>query len=79
MIVTLSSLTRRVLGAAMMTAVLSGFHGCGPEGSGTIKIDPGARERALNPGGNAAQPATVKEGKAKEAEAAAAKKNPKLY
>jgi len=62
--------------------VPTGFHsrGDGQEGTGTIKIEPGARERALNPGGDAAaKPATGKQAKAKVSEDAAAKKNPKLY
>ena len=70
---------RRLLEILLPAALLLGLIGCGPEGAGTIKIDPGARERALNPGGDAAKPATRKQAKAKEAEDAAAKKNNKLF
>jgi hypothetical protein len=71
---------RRLLGVSLPTVLLLGLIGCGPEGAGTIKVEPGARERALNPGGDAAaKAATGKQAKAKEAEDAAAKKNNKLY
>jgi hypothetical protein len=71
---------RCLLGAVLPTALLLALVGCGPEGAGTIKIEPGARERAVNPGGDAAaKPATGKQAKAKDAENAAAKKNNKLY
>ena len=71
---------RHLLGIFLTTALALGLNGCGPEGAGTIKVEPGARERALNPGGDAtAKPATSKQAKAKEAEEAAAKKNSKLY
>jgi len=77
--VILHSWTRRLLGVSLTTALLLGLNGCSPEGTGTIKVDPGARERALNPGGNAAaKPATGKQAKAKASEEEAAKKNPKL-
>jgi len=70
---------RRLPGVTLTTAMLV-LTGCGPEGSGTIKIEPGARERALNPGGGAApQPTTGKQAKAKASEEEAAKKNHKLY
>jgi hypothetical protein len=79
-VLTLRLWMRRLLGILLPAALLLGLIGCGPEGAGTIKIDPGARERALNPGGDAAaKPATGKQAKAKEAENAAAKKNNKLY
>lgn len=67
------------LGLCFTFSLTFGIAGCGSEGSGSIKIEPGARERALNPGGETAKPATAKQAKAKEAENAAAKKNSKLY
>lgn len=71
---------RRLLGVSLPTVLLLGLIGCGSEGEGTIKVDAGARERALNPGGDAAaKPAKGKQAKAKEAEEDAAKKNKKLY
>jgi len=74
----LQTRTRRLLGVTLSTALLMGLTGCGSDGTGTIKVDPGARERALNPGGDAAKPANGKQAKAKASEEEAAKKNRKL-
>lgn len=80
MVLILQMWMRRFLGVSLTTVLLLGLIGCGSEGAGTIKVDPGARERALNPGGDAqAKPATGKQAKAKEIEEAAAKKNNKLH
>jgi len=70
---------RPLLGVTLTIALLPGLTGCSPEGTGTIKLEPGARERALNPGGDAAvKPANSKQASAKAIEEEAAKKNPKL-
>jgi hypothetical protein len=67
-------------GTAAAVAVAIGLAGCAPQGAGSIKIEPGARERAEAPGGAQSTKAlTKKQAAAKENVEAAAKKNPKLY
>jgi hypothetical protein len=54
--------------------------GCGSDGAGSIKIEPGARERLESPSGaQSTKPLSKKQAAAKENVEAAAKKNPKLY
>jgi hypothetical protein len=53
--------------------------GCAPEGTGTIKLEPGARQRSEMPGAAPSEKkVTAKQAKAKELESEAARKNPKL-
>lgn len=68
------------LTAAVTVGVAIGLAGCGSEGAGSIKIQPGARERLESPSGDqSTKPLTKKQAAAKENVEAAAKKNPKLY
>jgi hypothetical protein len=65
--------------AASLVVCLGTLSGCAPEGSGTIKMEPGARQRSEMPGGGPSdKKVTAKQAKAKELENEAAKKNPKL-
>jgi len=66
--------------AAVTVGVVIGLAGCGSEGAGSIKIQPGARERLESPSGaQSTKPLTKKQAAAKGNVEAAAKKNPKLY
>ena len=68
----------RLFGVAVVPLAMI-LSGCGPEGAGSIKIeDPQAVRATVEGGGASTKPMTAKEAKAKEAEAEAAKKNPKL-
>jgi hypothetical protein len=65
--------------AAVALAVLAALPGCAQEGAGTIKLEPGARQRGEMPGAAADEKkVTAKQAKAKELESEAARKNPKL-
>jgi len=68
----------RLLGMAVVPLAMI-LSGCGPEGAGSIKIeDPQAVRAKVEGGGTSTKPLTAKQAKAKELEAEAAKKNPKL-
>jgi hypothetical protein len=62
-----------------MAAVVVGVDGCSPEGTGTVKIDPGASARLESGAAASKKTPTAKQAKAKELIEGAAKKNPKLY
>jgi hypothetical protein len=60
-------------------AVSMALVGCGAPGEGTIKVDPGAREKMAGPAPGAAGKAlTAKQAKTKGVIEEAVKKNPKL-
>jgi hypothetical protein len=68
----------RLFGVAVVPLAII-LSGCGPEGAGSIKIeDPQAVRATVEGGGTSTKPLTAKQAKAKEIEAEAAKKNPKL-
>jgi hypothetical protein len=66
--------TPLVAGAVVALAI--GLFGCGSDGAGSIKLEPGARERAE--GKPTTGKVTPKQAKAKELEEEAGRKNPKL-
>ncbi len=68
----------RFFGLAVLPLAMI-LSGCGPEGAGSIKIeDPQAVRSKVEGGAASTKPLTAKQAKAKEIEAEAAKKNPKL-
>ena len=68
----------RRLRAVTTLGLAIGLLGCSPEGTGTIKVEPGARARIAGGEAKPTKPVTGKQAKAKEVIDEAIKKNPKL-
>jgi hypothetical protein len=65
--------------ASLAVAAAIGLWGCGPEGAGTIKVDPGTRSRIEPPAPESVKRPSSKQAKVKELEEEARKKDPKRF
>jgi len=67
-----------LLAAAILTAVTGSLAGCGPEGAGTIKIDPDVRAKVDGNAANSGKKVSAKQAQGKAIAEEAVKKHPKL-